>query len=60
MTFAFDLISDLHQETWPEFNWENQATSPFCVVAGDIGDDRQQIIKTLKKKLSLLRYMKNC
>ena len=48
MTFAFDLISDLHQETWPTFNWKDQATSPFCVVAGDIGDDRQQVIETLR------------
>ena len=48
MTFAFDLISDLHQETWPTFNWKDRATSPFCVVAGDIGDDRQQVIETLR------------
>jgi len=48
MTFAFDLISDLHQETWPTFNWKEQATSPFCVVAGDIGEDRQQVVETLR------------
>jgi len=41
MQFAFDLISDLHIETWPQFDWKDQATSPFCVVAGDIAKDRQ-------------------
>lgn len=48
MSFAFDLISDLHIETWPDFDWTGQGTSPFCVVAGDIGRDRDTVIKTLK------------
>ena len=39
MTFAFDLISDLHIDTWPQFDWTGQATSPYCVVAGDVGRD---------------------
>jgi len=39
MTFAFDLISDLHVDTWPQFDWTGQATSPYCVVAGDVGRD---------------------
>ncbi len=47
MSFAFDLISDLHIETWPEFDWADQATSPFCVVAGDIARDRITVKKTL-------------
>lgn len=46
-TFSFDLISDLHVETWDEFDWTNQATSPYCVVAGDVCRDRQLLIDTL-------------
>jgi hypothetical protein len=48
MQFSFDLISDLHVETWPEFNWKDQATSPFCIVAGDIAKDRQVLYDTLR------------
>jgi predicted phosphohydrolase len=48
MQFAFDLISDLHIETWPQFDWKDQATSPFCVVAGDVAKDRQVVYDTLK------------
>jgi predicted phosphodiesterase len=47
MTFAFDLISDLHIETWPDFDWTGQATAPFCVVAGDVARDRDVLIDTL-------------
>lgn len=48
MQFAFDLISDLHIETWDQFNWEGQATSPVCVVAGDISSNRRTMIDTLR------------
>ena len=48
MSFAFDLISDLHAETWPEFDWTGQATSAHCVVAGDLARDRQVVIDTLR------------
>jgi hypothetical protein len=47
MTFAFDLISDLHLETWDSFDWTAQATSPYCVVAGDVCRDRSLLIDTL-------------
>jgi hypothetical protein len=48
MQFAFDLISDLHVETWTDpFDWTAQATSPYCVVAGDVCRDRSLLIKTL-------------
>ena len=48
MQFTFDLISDLHVDTWPEvFDCTNRATSPHCVVAGDIGSDRHDVIKML-------------
>jgi predicted phosphodiesterase len=48
MSFAFDLISDLHQETWDDFDWTGLATSPYCVLAGDIARDRSLVIDTLK------------
>jgi predicted phosphodiesterase len=48
MKFAFDLISDLHVETWPDFNWEDQATSPYCIVAGDVARDRTVLLDSLK------------
>ena len=49
MSLAFDLISDLHIETWStEFDWTYQATSPVCVVAGDVCRDRDVLIRTLK------------
>jgi len=47
MTFAFDLISDLHVESWDTFNWIEQATSPVCVVAGDVGGDIDSTVETL-------------
>lgn len=49
MSIAFDLISDLHIETWAnDFDWTGQATSPYCIVAGDIARDRQLVIQTLR------------
>ena len=49
MQFAFDLISDLHIETWPEsFDWTAQATSPVCIVAGDVCRDQGLLLKTLR------------
>ena len=48
MQFAFDLISDLHIDTWPEpFDWSGRATSQFCVVAGDVCSDRDLLYRTL-------------
>lgn len=48
MSFAFDLISDLHAETWNNFDWTGQATSAYCVVAGDLARDRATVVKTLR------------
>jgi predicted phosphohydrolase len=47
MRFAFDLISDLHVETWPSSDWTGQATSPYCIVAGDVARDRSRLIDAL-------------
>lgn len=48
MSFSFDLISDLHIESWPKFDWTDQATSPYCVVAGDVARDPELVAKTLQ------------
>jgi predicted phosphohydrolase len=48
MTFAFDLISDLHVETWDQFDWSGQATSPYCVVAGDVARNRERLLGALE------------
>ena len=48
MQFSFDLISDLHVDTWDHFDWSHQPTSPYCVVAGDISRDRKLMAQTLK------------
>jgi len=48
MVFSFDLISDLHRETWSGFDWSGQPTSPYCVVAGDIARDRALVVDTLE------------
>jgi len=47
MSVAFDLISDLHIETWPSFDWQHRATSHYCILAGDVARDRQVVIDTL-------------
>lgn len=39
MVIGFDLISDLNLNNISEFNWENKATSLYCVVAGNISTD---------------------
>jgi hypothetical protein len=48
MNLAFDLISDLHVETWDKFDWEGQPTSPYCVVAGDVSRDPELVRETLE------------
>lgn len=54
MQFSFDLISDLHIETWPlNFNWSGMPTSPLCVVAGDVAKNRDIVIETLDNLASV-------
>jgi predicted phosphodiesterase len=48
MSITFDLISDLHVDTWPEeFDWSGRATSPHALVLGDVAQDRELLVKTL-------------
>jgi predicted phosphodiesterase len=49
MDMAFDLLSDLHLDTWPHvFDWTHRATSPYCILAGDVAADRRTVLRTLK------------
>jgi hypothetical protein len=59
MAIEFDLISDLHLET-PEFNWENRATSRFCLVLGDIAQDRRvlkHVLANLVENYRMVMYV---
>jgi UDP-2,3-diacylglucosamine pyrophosphatase LpxH len=49
MIFSFDLISDIHRETWTHFDWTGQPTAPYCIVAGDIARDRALVVDTLEQ-----------
>lgn len=54
MTLTFDLISDLHVDTWSEpFDWSNNVTSPYCLVVGDVATERKLVINTLQHLGSL-------
>ena len=52
MQFSFDLISDLHVETWDQFDWTHQPTSPYCVVAGDVSQDRKLLADRKSTRLN--------
>ena len=47
MKIGFDLISDLYLTEKDNFNWDNKATSLYCVIAGNISSDSRVIISTL-------------
>ena len=47
MQFSFDLISDISQVS--ETAWDNQPSSLYCVVAGNISPDRAVLKHTLVK-----------
>lgn len=47
MNIGFDLISDLNLSPEDSFNWENKATSLYCLIAGNISHDLRTILITL-------------
>jgi len=50
MKIHFDLISDLHVDSWnEEFSWEGKATSPYAVVIGDVSRERTDVRPVLKE-----------
>lgn len=49
MRFAFDLISDLHVDSYTEeFEWWGKPTSQFCLVAGDVSPDQDKVKEVLE------------
>ena len=50
MKIHFDLISDLHVDSWDEqFSWEGKATSPYAVVIGDVSRERADMRPVLQE-----------
>lgn len=47
MKIGFDVISDLNIDANDGFNWENKATSLYCLIAGNISDDLKTVVKVL-------------
>lgn len=47
MKIGFDLISDLNLAPDDSFNWENKATSLYCIVAGNVSSDLRTVAQTL-------------
>lgn len=47
MKIGFDLISDLNLKPDDSFNWENKATSLYCLVAGNVSSDTRTIAVVL-------------
>lgn len=47
MKIGFDVIGDLNLSPNDSFNWENKATSLYCIVAGNISNDLRTIGITL-------------
>lgn len=44
---GFDIISDLNLNPDDSFNWENKATSLYCIVAGNISSNLRTVIQVL-------------
>lgn len=44
---GFDIISDLNLKPDDSFNWENKATSLYCIVAGNISTNLRTVIQVL-------------
>jgi len=44
---GFDIISDLNLDPNDSFNWENKATSLYCIVAGNISSNLRTVIQVL-------------
>lgn len=47
MVIGFDVISDLNLKPEDSFNWENKATSLYCIIAGNVSNDLRTLINTL-------------
>ena len=48
MEIAFDIISNLNLSENDSFNWENKATSLYCIVSGNISSELSVVNQTLR------------
>lgn len=46
---GFDLISDLNLTDISDFSWEGKATSLYCVIAGNLGNNTNVVFHALSK-----------
>lgn len=44
---GFDIISDLNLNPNDSFNWENKATSLYCIIAGNISSNIRTVMQVL-------------
>lgn len=44
---SFDLISDLNLRPNDSFNWENKATSLYCLLTGNVSSNPRTIVQTI-------------
>lgn len=47
MEIGFDILSDLRLDPNETFNWENKATSLYCVLAGNVTHNMRTLWQTL-------------
>ena len=47
MEIGFDILSDLRLDPNESFNWENKATSLYCVLAGNVTHNMRTLWQTL-------------
>jgi hypothetical protein len=47
LDIGFDVISDLNLEPNDNFNWEDKATSLYCILSGNISSDVQTMVNVL-------------
>jgi hypothetical protein len=51
MNFGFDIISDLHLTPDSTFEWDDKATSLYCIIPGNISEDLT-VVRTVLRTLS--------
>jgi hypothetical protein len=44
---GFDIVGELYIEPNDSFNWENKATSLYCIVTGNISSDTRTLMQVL-------------
>lgn len=47
MEIAFDILGNLNLDPEESFNWENKATSLYCIITGNVSKDLRTVRQTL-------------